>query len=124
MAYTLPPARVSNAFATGGIGIVTTRTLVAAPGVGFRHRLVSAKVSLDSAATGQVEVLVAGTAFTNPDLFFVMAMMGMQNPHDDAFAPEPGIILPVNQRIGVLDVASVAAQTYFITVYFYTDSIT
>lgn len=100
----------------------TNTTIVAAPGVGFRHRLVGVQLMVNRAATGVADFAVTdgagGTVLLQAGGLSVAGLPDFAPP-----IPEPGIPFSLNTAMVVNEAATIAAGNYVAVVYYYTDAV-
>lgn len=120
MAYRTQPIAATGGLAVpAGAGSVT---IVAAPGLGFRLRLVAGYVSV-SRLTGLCDVTLEDL----PIATVVMRQVGLApagNPALPIELPEPGISFPENHGIQAVLNGSAAGGTFNATLFYFLDAIT
>lgn len=121
MAYLFPPSRTF-----GNVALVAgtaTATILAAPGAGFRYRIVGGLLWINRTATGLVDVLFEDIA--GVDIIWEARGMsvagGMSN--FPLIIPEPGQQLPDNTGLRIRALSSAATGNAGITVYYFIDTV-
>lgn len=122
--YARPSTRFSDFYTTSAvIGATTTRTLLAAPGADRRYRLVYAQIGAEYNLTGMVRVAIIPTSVLSAD-FYMFMTINTGAPAIERTLPEPGLILPTNEPLRIVDLGSVASQEYGIVIAYYIDTVT
>lgn len=121
MSYPGPPGvAVASLAAVVGTAVVA---VVAAPGAGFRHRLVGCQLGSNRAAGATCDTELRDGV--NPIVRNYGLLAGGGDLTLAPPIPEPGIIIAENTAINFAVISSVAASsTCVCVVYFYTDTIT
>lgn len=119
MPYTLPPKFIAGSVAlVAGAANVTVQ---AAPGVGFRHRLVGGVFSLNRLATGIVDLSISSGGVL---IAVARGLSVAGTPVHPIIVPEPGLQFADNEAIVLSTTSTVATGTGLVLVYFFTDTST
>lgn len=119
--YRIPPNTIFAAGPALIIGTVT-QTLIAAPGVGNRLRIVGLTMRLSAGVTGNVAADAAGGTSGIP-----VATCGMgdgENRDSHPIIPAPGIQLADNETLIINWGANAAAGQGVAIAYYYIDTVT
>ena len=121
MPYIGLPLTAEASLTTGAIHTIVVHTLIAAPGAGFRIRVVALSASMADNATAFIQLFALGDGAGVTAGWTCNLSTGGNGA--DSNIPEPGIQLGDNKALQISSRGSVATQAVFVDIIYYIDAL-